>query len=229
MIPLKDLTPHYRKPWMTFALIAVNSIVFIYQLGLSQRELRLFINQYALIPARIEMALTTSRVSLGGALAPMFTSMFLHGGCLHIIGNMWFLWIFGDVVEDRMGRIPYLIFYIVCGLGAAVAQTIVSWGSTVPTLGASGAIAGVMGAYIVWFPRSQVLTLVPLLIFFFTIRLPAFFVVGYWFVLQFLSGLAALTMPDTGGVAFWAHVGGFLLGVLLASTMRPRTPVVSYV
>jgi membrane associated rhomboid family serine protease len=231
MIPLKDLTPHRSKPWMTFALIFVNCVIFLYENSLmlqSPYAFKLFIQHYAMIPARLQLALASSRVSLTDALSPMFTSMFLHGGWLHLIGNMWFLWIFGDVVEDRMGRLRYLGFYLICGLGAAITQTIVNWGSTVPTLGASGAIAGVMGAYIVWFPRSQVLTLVPLLFFWFTIRLPAVLMVGYWFVIQFLSGLASLAMPETGGVAFWAHVGGFLLGALLTTRMRPRTPAYYY-
>ncbi len=170
MIPLKDLTPHRSKPWMTFALILVNFLVFFHEVSLSPPAMQQFLYHYAMIPGRVQLALTGSGVKLADALYPMFTSMFLHGGWLHIIGNMWFLWIFGDVVEDRMGRLRYLAFYLVCGLGAAVTQTMLSWGSKVPTVGASGAIAGVMGAYIVWFPRSRVLTLVPLLFFWFTIR-----------------------------------------------------------
>jgi membrane associated rhomboid family serine protease len=155
--------------------------------------------------------------------------MFLHGGFLHIIGNMWFLWIFGGNVEDQFGHIGYLLFYLVCGLGSGVTQVLFSWGSRVPSLGASGAIAGVLGAYIVFFPRARILTLIPLLIIFFTARIPAWIFIGFWFLMNFLSGVSSLGMRSAGGVAWWAHVGGFLLGVLMATIAkfagRPATAV----
>lgn len=146
----------------------------------------------------------------------LFTSMFLHGGLLHLLGNMLFLWVFGASVEDHMGHKSYLIFYFICGLGAGIAHIVANWGSSIPSIGASGAISGVMGAYIVLFPRSKILTLVPIIIFFFTVRLPAILFLGYWFLIQFLSGFVSLGEVDQAGVAWWAHIGGFLLGALLA-------------
>jgi membrane associated rhomboid family serine protease len=157
--------------------------------------------------------------------------MFLHAGFLHILGNMWFLWILGGNVEDRMGPVPYLIFYLVCGLGSGLAQLAFSWGSRVPSLGASGAISGVLGAYIVLFPGSRILTLVPLFIIWFTARIPAVVFIGLWFLVQFLSGIGSLGVQgeaSAGGVAWWAHIGGFLLGVLFARGARGRRPAASY-
>ncbi len=136
--------------------------------------------------------------------------MFLHGGWFHLLGNMLFLWVFGGSVEDRLGHARYLLFYLLCGLGAGVTHVIANWGSTLPSIGASGAISGVMGAYIVLFPRSKILTLVPIIIFFFTVRLPAVLILGYWFLIQFLSGFLSLGEVDQTGVAWWAHIGGFL-------------------
>jgi membrane associated rhomboid family serine protease len=141
---------------------------------------------------------------------------------------MWFLWVFGDNVEDRLGHISYLIFYLVCGFGAGLAHVVMNLGSRVPSLGASGAISGVLGAYIVLYPRARVLTLVPLIIFWFTIELPAFFILGYWFVIQFFSGIASVGMRSSGGVAYWAHIGGFLLGVGLVRIWPQRQRRVSY-
>jgi hypothetical protein len=141
---------------------------------------------------------------------------------------MLFLWVFGGSVEDRMGHILYLMFYLICGIGAGVIHIVANWGSSIPSIGASGAISGVLGAYIVLFPRSRILTLVPLLFFFFTVRLPAILMLGYWFLIQFLSGISTLGRANQGGVAWWAHIGGFLLGIFLALTLRdalrrPRT------
>jgi membrane associated rhomboid family serine protease len=224
MIPLKDLTPRSTFPVVTLALIAVNVAVFFHEVSLPPHAAAQFISTYAMVPARLSLALSSSpQVTLGDALLPLFTSMFLHGGWLHIIGNMWFLWIFGDNVEDRLGHVPYLFFYIVCGLGAGAAQLFFEWGSKVPSLGASGAISGVLGAYLVFFPGSQILTLVPLFIFWFTARLPAVLFIGLWFLIQFLSGLESLTMAQAvGGVAWWAHIGGFLLGLVLALGTRSQ-------
>ena len=157
---------------------------------------------------------------IGPAIIPLVTSMFLHGGWLHILGNMLFLWVFGGNVEDRLGHMRYLVFYFICGIGSAVVHILANWGSKVPTIGASGAISGIMGAYIVLFPRSRILTLVPLIIFFFTARLPALLMIGYWFVIQFLSGVGSLGESDQGGVAWWAHIGGFLLGAFLVWGLR---------
>jgi rhomboid family protein len=218
MIPLKALTPWRRTPVITVALILANALVFFYELSLGPQAIERFFFQYGMIPARIQAALTTGGPALTAALVPIFTSMFLHGGWLHIIGNMWFLWVFGIAVEDQLGSLRYLAFYLVCGLGAALTQAFVSWGSRIPTIGASGAISGIMGAYLVLLPTSRVLTLVPLIIFWFTVRLPAIVMIGYWFLIQLLG--ATVQPRNAGGVAFWAHVGGFALGAVLALPVR---------
>jgi membrane associated rhomboid family serine protease len=224
MIPLKDMTPRRSVPIVTLLLIAINVATFIHQISLPPAIGELFINTYGLVPAKIQLALAGQHYTLEQALLPLFTCMFLHAGVLHILGNMWFLWIFGGNVEDRLGSLLYLFFYLVCGVGSGLAQALFSWGSQVPSIGASGAISGVLGGYVVFCPRSQILTLVPLFIFWFTARIPAIIFIGLWFVGQFLSGLSSLgaTTPEAaGGVAWWAHVGGFLLGILLASLLRP--------
>ncbi|HET9402375.1 MAG TPA: rhomboid family intramembrane serine protease [Candidatus Acidoferrales bacterium] len=226
MIPLKDDTPRYSVPVVTVLLIVVNTLVFFYQLSLGPRAGNRLVMLYGMVPARVEVALGGhSSIPIGTALEPYFTSMFLHGGWLHLIGNMLFLWIFGDNIEDAFGHFGYLIFYLSCGIFAGIVHTFFNWGSRMPAIGASGAIAGVMGAYIVFYPRAQVLTLVPLIIFFFTVRLPALLILGYWFVLQFLSGIGSLGVEQAGGVAVWAHVGGFLMGMLVAFIVhRPVRP-----
>jgi membrane associated rhomboid family serine protease len=222
MIPLKDLNPRATKPFVTVLIILVNVVVFIYELSLGPRVGRAFLFEYGMIPARVELLLSGHVVSLTQTFTPLLTSMFLHGGWLHIIGNMWFLWIFGDNVEDFLGHWDYLLFYLVCGIGAGVVHTLANLSSTVPAVGASGAISGVLGAYIVLFPRSRVLTLVPLVFFFFTVQLPAVVILGYWFLIQFLSGLSALGAQTGGGTAWWAHIGGFILGAVLVMGSRRR-------
>ncbi|MGH9702773.1 MAG: rhomboid family intramembrane serine protease [Candidatus Acidiferrales bacterium] len=223
MIPLKDSNVRRTFPFITLGLIAINVIVFIHQVSLAPRAEQAFVMTYGMVPAHVEAALQPdSNLSLSDAFIPLLTSMFLHGGWLHILGNMWFLWIFGDNVEDELGHFRYLIFYLICGLGSGIAQLMFSWGSGVPAIGASGAISGVLGAYMIFFPGTQVLTLVPLLIFFFTVRLPAVVFIGVWFAFQFLSGVGSVQSGQSGGVAWWAHVGGFLLGILLVKTiMQP--------
>jgi membrane associated rhomboid family serine protease len=216
VIPLKDLQPRRSTPVVTLLLIATNVLVFLYQVSIPTRAGDAFVNHYAVVPAKISLALTGHHYTLADALIPLFTSMFLHGGWLHIIGNMWFLWIFGANVEDRMGSFNYLIFYLICGIGSGIAQTFFSWGSHLPALGASGAIAGVLGAYIVYSPESRILTLVPLFIIWFLARVPAWIFIGLWFIVQFLSGVSSLGVRSIGGVAWWAHVGGFLLGLTLS-------------
>ena len=228
MIPLKNLRPRTHFPAVTIALIVINFIVFFYQLTLDPRALQSFIMTYSMVPARAQLALAHSQYTLAQGFFPLFTSMFLHAGWLHIIGNMWFLWLFGPNVEDRLGHFPYLGFYLACGLGAGIAQTVFSLGSTIPGLGASGAIAGVLGAYVVFFPSSRILTLVTLFFWWFFARLPAVLFIGLWFAVQFLSGLGSLGSAQAGGVAWWAHVGGFLLGMLLVSGMRRKQPELYY-
>lgn len=224
MIPLKNLRSRIHFPAITVALIVANFLVFFYQLSLPHRDLQIFIATYALIPARAQLALAGQHFTLAQGFVPFFTSMFLHAGWLHIIGNMWFLWLFGPHVEDRLGHPLYLGFYLLCGLGAGTAQTLFSLGSTIPSLGASGAIAGVLGAYIIFYPSSKILTLVTLFFWWFFARLPAVLFIGLWFLVQFLSGISSLGNAAEGGVAWWAHVGGFLLGMLLVSGMRRNRP-----
>jgi membrane associated rhomboid family serine protease len=228
MIPLKDMTPRQSFPVMTLVLIGINVAVFIHQLTLTGPAGDAFIKTYGLVPSHISQALAGHHYTLEQALIPLFTCMFLHGGFLHIIGNMWFLWIFGANVEDRMGSLPYLIFYLICGIGSGAAEVAFSWGSHIPSIGASGAISGVLGAYIVLFPKSRILSLVPLLIIWFLWKVPAIIFIGLWFIMQFLSGVISLGAQSVsgGGVAWWAHVGGFLLGLLFVkafatSSTRP--------
>jgi membrane associated rhomboid family serine protease len=229
MIPLKDMTPRRSFPIITILLIGANIAVFVYQLSLPQKALETFINTYALIPWNMHLALEGRHFTILEAFLPLVTSMFLHGGFLHIIGNMLFLWIFGGNVEDRLGSFTYLIFYFICGVGSGLSQAIFSWGSHVPSLGASGAISGVLGAYLIFFPASRILTLVPLFIIFFLARIPAWIFIGLWFAVQFLSGISPTVSVKGGGVAWWAHIGGFLLGVIFALILKPsRRRTASY-
>lgn len=226
MIPLKDLTPRRALPVVTLLLIAANAIVFFHQVSLPPRASEAFVMAYGMVPARIQYALAGSHhLTLTQGFASLVTCMFLHGGWMHIIGNMWFLWIFGGNVEDRLGSFGYLLFYFVCGIGSSVSELVFSWGSHLPSIGASGAISGVLGAYIVFFPASRILTLVPLFVIWFLARIPAFIFIGLWFVIQFLSGVGSLTEADPGtggGVAWWAHVGGFAIGSLIALAIGRR-------
>ncbi|HYL09795.1 MAG TPA: rhomboid family intramembrane serine protease [Candidatus Acidoferrales bacterium] len=217
-IPLKDLNPRQRLPIINTLLIVANAAVFLYQLSLTPRSEKSLIYMLGMIPARVPQLFSGHGGSFGEAFLPLLTSMFLHAGWLHLLGNMLFLWIFGDNVEDFLGHFEYLLFYLVCGVGASLTHMVTNLYSTVPALGASGAISGVMGAYMVLYPRSRVLTLV----FIFVVQVPAVVILGYWFVLQFLGGMQSLGMRSSGGVAFWAHIGGFLLGILLVSGSKKR-------
>ena len=230
MIPLKDLTPRRSFPIMTLLLIVANVAVFFYQISLPPKAADALLKTYGLVPIRIQYALAgTHHVTFAQAFFPLFTCMFLHGGWMHIIGNMWFLWIFGGNVEDRFGSFPYLLFYLVCGLGSGISQVLFSWGSNIPSIGASGAISGVLGAYIVFFPGSRILTLVPLFIIWFLARIPAIVFIGLWFLVQLLSGVGTMAAINQGGVAWWAHVGGFALGAIIAfATKSQARPVAAY-
>jgi membrane associated rhomboid family serine protease len=209
-IPLKDLNPRRTYPVVNTLLILSNVIVFLYELTLPPRQQQVFELANATIPNHIRLALN-GHGSLEAAFLPLFTSMFMHSGFLHIAGNMLFLWIFGDNVEDYFGHFPYLLFYLVCGIGSGLTHILFNLHSSLPALGASGAISGVMGAYIILYPRARVLTLV----FIFFIPIPAFIILGYWFFLQFVAGVSTVGAVATGGVAWWAHIGGFLLGMLI--------------
>ena len=219
-IPLKDLNPRRGFPVINLLLILTNIVVFVYQEALPSHLGNSLAFTFGTVPARFP-AFLDGRVSFEGAFLPLVTSMFLHGGLLHLVGNMLFLWIFGDNVEEFFGHLEYLLFYLVCGIGAGLLHVFFNLSSPVPALGASGAISGVMGAYLVLYPRARVLTLV----FIFLIPIPAVFVLGWWFVLQFLQALSGLgvSVRGSGGVAWWAHVGGFLMGMLIAYKTLHRT------
>jgi membrane associated rhomboid family serine protease len=216
-IPLKDTTPSRSYPVVNISLILANVAVFLYQFTLPPHAFKAFIMANSTVPARIPSFLA-GHTGFEVAFLPLFTSMFLHSGLAHIAGNMLFLWIFGDNIEDFFGHLPYLLFYLVCGLGAGLLHVLFNLSSTVPALGASGAISGVMGAYMLLYPRVRILTLV----FIFVVPIPAVFILGYWFLLQFLAGISALGASASGGVAWWAHVGGFLLGMLLTVLVRRK-------
>lgn len=231
MIPLKNLDPRRSLPIITLVIIAANVAVFLYQITLPPQAADTFVRTWGLVPSKIQLALAGRHYTLVDALIPLFTCMFLHGGFLHILGNMWFLWIFGANLEDRVGAAAYLFLYLICGIASGLTQAAFSWGSRIPSIGASGAISGVLGAYIVLFPASRILTLVPLFIIWFTARIPALVFIGLWFIVQFLSGIGSLGprgAASTGGVAWWAHIGGFLFGVFLARMIRPRPRAIQY-
>ena len=209
MIPLRDVIPSRTKPVITISLIVINVLIFLFQASLSDGAQEAFVYAFGLVPAYF-------------SFATVFTSMFVHGGFAHLIGNMLFLWIFGDNVEDRLGHGRYLTFYFLCGFLAALSQLFLDPDSTVPMVGASGAIAGVMGAYLVLYPHSRVLMLFPFPVFLF--ELPATIFLGMWFFVQFLNGIGQLPVFQqdqiSGGVAFWAHVMGFITGLVLVVFMR---------
>ena len=221
MIPLRDRNPSGVFPTVTMALILANVLVFLYEVHLGP-AIGAFLKHYALVPAIVTGSVHYNEVSAAETVGPFFTSMFLHGGWLHLISNMWFLWIFGDNVEDTLGAARYLVFYLLCGVGAALTHYAIQPNSTVPVLGASGAIAGVLGAYIVLFPGARILTLVPIFFFIQFMELPAVVILGYWFLLQVLSTSLEAAGAPKGGTAFAAHIGGFLIGMLLILVMRPR-------
>jgi membrane associated rhomboid family serine protease len=213
MIPLRDTERSSSPPVITVLLIVVNAVVFMYELSLDPFSRNHLISVYGVVPDHFRY------VSL-------VTSMFFHGGWMHIIGNMWFLWIFGDNVEDILGHGQYLLFYLLCGVAAGLAHVMFNPDSNLPTIGASGAIAGVMGAYLVKFPHSRILTLVPIFFFLTTFELPAAFVLIYWFVIQLFSGAGSVAYSNAsqGGTAWFAHIGGFLAGIALIYILPTRRP-----
>ena len=224
MIPLRDRNPTRRTPIVTWALIGACVAAFILELSMTatggDRALEGFFQQWGAVPAEITDALEAGNY-LGQATLAMFTSMFLHGGWLHLLGNMLFLWIFGNNVEDRLGSIPFLLFYLVGGVAAALTQVVIDPRSTVPLVGASGAIAAALGAYIVLFPGARILSLVFLGFFYQLLEVPAIVVLGFWFVLQLINGFAAFGAETAqGGVAFFAHIGGFAFGLAVGLLLR---------
>jgi membrane associated rhomboid family serine protease len=214
MFPLRDTQPSYSKPVVTVLLIVVNLLVFLFELSLDPYTRNAFIFTYGMVPDHL-------------SVSTVFTSMFLHAGWFHVLGNMWFLWIFGDNIEDILGHGKFLLFYLLCGVAAAMTQFFFDPFSRVPMVGASGAIAGVMGAYMVKFPRSRIVTFVFVFLFFTTIDIPAWAMLIYWFVLQLVGGFDSITASmysRGGGTAFLAHVGGFVTGIALVYLLGTRRP-----
>ncbi len=242
MIPLHDVLPRKSVPVVTWGLIAANALVFLLELSLPQHARDLLFHYLGLIPARItNPSWAEAQGFPPGAYLTFFTHLFLHGGWVHFIGNMWTLWIFGDNVEDRMGHFRFFVFYIACGLVAALVHIYVNPTSTIPTIGASGAISGVLGAYLIMFPFARVIVMIPILFIPFFFEVPAVFYLGYWYLIQVFSGTLSLALPgEVGGVAWWAHIGGFVGGLLLhrffclrktcyyEDEKTPWGPVVSY-
>src|SRR5437764_3784506 len=227
MIPIKDDAPRSTTPFVNYFLIGLNVLVFLFEYSLSTRELRLLVAHFGFVPYNVTLWISGD-VPIDIALVPVFTSMFLHGSWLHLIFNMWALAIFGDNLEDRLGHFRYLLFYLLSGLGANLVHYVFNSTSPVPSVGASGAIAGVMGAYFLLFPSAKVLTWV---FTFALIRLPAWLVLGYWFLVQLLSGAATeitYLHETSGGVAVWAHVGGFVTGLILIKLFPLRPTYYSY-
>lgn len=210
MIPIRDSQPSHSRPVIVLAIVILNVLVFLYQISLNRYESNFFVEQFGFVPDRF-------------SVLDLFTSMFMHGGWMHIIGNMLFLWVFGDNIEDILGKPLFVVFYCACGIIAALTQYMIDSNSTIPMIGASGAIAGVMGAYMVKFPHARVVTLV---FFFFitTIELPAVVVLAMWFILQFFSGVGSVVsyQANRGGTAFFAHVGGFVAGMVLIRLLKTR-------
>ena len=226
MLPIKDDQPRYSTPYINNFLIGLNLVIFFFEATLTPASLKTLLHQFAVVPAHVTAFLQGSpRYSLPAVAIPFFTSMFLHGSWMHVLGNMWFLYIFGDNVEDYLGHFKYLVFYLLAGLFAMTVQAAADPHSTVPTLGASGAIAGVLGAYFVLYPKGRVLTWFPPIFFF---HLPAWIMLGYWFVVQFLGGAATALVYEGkakdggGGIAFWAHVAGFLGGIVMIKIFPER-------
>jgi len=226
MFPIRDTIPSKNYPVVNNTIIGINVILFLFEMS-QGTNLDRFIYIYGLVPARYSMPQISSYFNTGQQLLSWLSFMFLHGGFWHLLGNMWFLYIFGDNVEDRLGPFRYLVFYLLCGITSGLSHLLFNLHSNIPTIGASGAIAGVMGAYLILHPHSKILTLIPIIIIPWFIEIPAFFFLGFWFVLQFLS--AAGSHGNISGIAWWAHIGGFVFGIVLLKIflVLPETGVSS--
>jgi membrane associated rhomboid family serine protease len=222
VIPISDDPKRRAFPFVTVTLILINIVVFLYEIGLGARA-EVFVQSFGAVPAEIVSGRDLPPPApLGNVYLTLITSLFIHGGLLHLASNMLYLWVFGDNVEDYLGHLPYLVFYLVCGVAATLAQVAIDVNSRIPSVGASGAIAGVLGAYVVFFGDARVRTLLILGPFILLPRVPALFLIGFWFLTQLLSGVAQLGVPqEVGGVAFWAHIGGFVVGFVIALLLRP--------
>jgi membrane associated rhomboid family serine protease len=223
MIPLRDNVPSSRRPLVTWTIIGLSTLLFLYEQLLPDRLLAEFVHIYGVVPARYTDLAFAARVGYPeGGYESLVTYMFLHGGWLHYLINMWVLWVFADNVEEALGHGRFIVFYLVCGLLAAASHILFNWSATTPVIGASGAIAGVMGAYFRLFPKARVVTLIPILIFPWIVELPAIVFLGIWFAVQLFSGLAGVFSPaQTESVAFWAHAGGFVAGMVLVRWFLP--------
>jgi len=223
MFPIRDKVRSSRFPLITVLIIIVNVFAFLYEVSLSGTELQSFVVNYGVIPVRARLAAQGEKAQGVVFARSIFTSMFLHGGWLHLISNMWFLWIFGDNVEDRLGRYRYVLFYVTCGTVAALVHALFNLNSRIPTVGASGAIAGVLGAYMILYPRARIVTLVPIFIIFYFVELPAVVFLGLWFLIQLLNQVLETSMGGSmQSVAWMAHIGGFFIGIILVGLMGTR-------
>ncbi len=234
MIPLRDSISHRRAPVVTVAIIAGCVLAFLWEISFSENGQIRLLQRAGVVPQRTAAVLRTPEVVLEDPfralrfwILPYFTALFLHGGWFHLIGNMWFLWVFGDNVEDRLGRVRFLLFYLTCGVAASLLHVFFNLDSNIPTIGASGAIAGVLGAYVLLYPRAKVLTLIPIFILITTAWIPAYVFLGIWFLFQWWGAQSSL-FGGAGGVAYWAHVGGFLAGMALLLLFAPRRPPATY-
>lgn len=226
MLPVKDTIRSSSFPIINWLLIGLNTVVFLFELTLSPGELSRLVSTFGLTPARLNLTDPVAWIAQPWPYLTFFTHMFLHGGWFHFLSNVWILYIFGDNVEDRMGPGRYLIFYFLSGVIAGLAQSLIAIDSQVPSIGASGAIAGVLGAYFLLFPGARIITLIPLFFIPWFIELPAIVFLGFWFVSQLFSGLVSLPMEGAmGGVAWWAHIGGFVFGLLVCRIFTPRRPL----
>jgi membrane associated rhomboid family serine protease len=222
VFPFRDSQPIARTPWITRAIVAFTAAVFLYQLSLDERRIHELFLACGIVPARwFDPGGSLDPRAVPADAWPLVTSMFLHGSLLHVVSNLWALWIFGDNIEDRLGPLRFLAFYVACGVLAGLVHAVTQPSSTLPTIGASGAIAGVMGAYFVLFPAARVVTIFPILCFPLFVELPAFVYLGLWFLLQLWSGAQSVA-SDAGGIAWWAHVGGFLAGIALLGLLGRR-------
>ena len=220
MIPIRDRNPSGTFPYVTIGIIVINVLIFLYELSLGS-GLGEFIMKFGVVPLKVSYYSQASGLTFINTFFPFISSMFLHGGFIHLIGNMWFLWIFGDNIEDKLGHFRFIAFYLLCGIIASSVHVFFNIQSKAPCIGASGAIAGVLGAYMITFPRARVVTIVPLFVFIQVMELPAIVVLGFWFVIQFFNGAATITASTSGaGVAWWAHIGGFAAGVIILYIMR---------
>jgi membrane associated rhomboid family serine protease len=222
MIPLRDDQPIFSTPFVNYFLIILNVLVFVSEVSVGDRALNLFMHEFGIVPHYTLAVLSgRSHDPAAAAILPLFTSMFLHVNFWHVAGNMLFLWIFGDNIEDYLGHFTYLVFYLLCGVAAGVTHILINQASRVPSVGASGAIAGVMGAYFILYPRARVLVWFPPIFLF---HVPAWLMLGYWFLTNFLSGTATAIAETSqaGGIAFWAHIGGFAAGVIMINLFRER-------